>query len=126
MIIISSTKNITVTHGLSGVDNTNPAVVTGNNLNISSLWTKNSVDIKEGQHSYPAEIAEWPTVKMLEEQKIITIGKEIDEAQADAIDASNAKSFEAENATVDAASNIDKPSKRKSKKDDASAESVAD
>ena len=114
LVIISSTQNITVTHGLSGVDNTNPKVVTGNSLNVGALWTKDSVDIKIGQNKYPADIVDWPTVKMLAEKKIITIGAIVDDTVATEAETTAAKKFEAAEADVEAKSNIDTP-KRKSK-----------
>lgn len=112
-IIISSTKNITVTHSISGVDRTNYESHTGNNLNIAPMWTKNTVDIREGQHKYPAEIAEWPTVKMLEERKIITIGREADEDEASQEEIDAAKKFDEASSAIESAESATTKRRRK-------------
>lgn len=79
-ITISSKIDITVTLGLTNVDKTNYQSKVGNNLNIAPLWARTAVHIKQGKHQYPAEIAEWPTVKALEANDTFTIGRESDEA----------------------------------------------
>lgn len=78
-VTISSMVDITVTNSIGGEDHTNYNSHVGNNLNIAPTWTKCTVDIRKGAHNYPAEIAEWFVVKKLEEQKLITIGRETDE-----------------------------------------------
>lgn len=75
---IDSTIPITVTHTLKGVDKTNYESKTGNNLNVKPTWFKTAVQLKQGRHVYPAELAEWPTVKALHDSHKITIGRETD------------------------------------------------
>lgn len=78
-IIIDSKIDITVTNGLSSADKTNYGSKVGNNLNVQPLWTRTAVHIKAGKHVYPSEIADWQTVKTLEENNVFTLGREIDD-----------------------------------------------
>lgn len=75
---IHSTVNITVTPGLQYQDVTNPQAQVADRLKINPLWAKSTVDIKEGSHLYPVEIKKWSTVKALADEKVITIGEEVD------------------------------------------------
>ena len=51
-------------------------------------WPKHQVLIKAGAHRYPAEIVEWPSVKALAADKILTIGsvEEVDESNLDELE----------------------------------------
>lgn len=72
---IQSSITITVTMGLNNKDVTNPDAHVADRLKVSALWPKCTVQILAGAHWYPAEIAEWNTVKALEKDKILTIGE---------------------------------------------------
>lgn len=86
---IQSTMNITVTGGLFAQDVTNADAHVPDRLKVQPLWPKTMIDIKEGVGYYPAEIAEWKTVKNLEKDKILTIGGQFDEIPDDSgVDAS--------------------------------------
>ena len=76
---IQSNITITVTSGLQYEDVTNKDAHIPDRLKISPAWPKLTVLIEQGQHWYPGEIAEWNTVKALEEDKILTIGEFSDE-----------------------------------------------
>lgn len=80
---IQSTMNITVTGGLFAQDVTNADAHVPDRLKVQPLWPKTMIDIKEGVGYYPAEIAEWKTVKNLEKDKILTIGGQFDEIPDD-------------------------------------------
>ena len=72
---IQSEKTINVTAGLQHQDVTNPDAHIPDRLKVSPSWPKLTVLIKRGAHWYPAEIAEWNTVKALANDKILTIGE---------------------------------------------------
>lgn len=80
---IQSNTTIRVTTGLQNKDVTNPDAHVPDRLKINPEWPKYQVLIKQGAHKYPAEIVEWPTVKALAKDKIITIGSvsELDESE---------------------------------------------
>ena len=78
LIRIQSTKTIQVTCGLEHQDVTNPDAHVPDRLKVSAEWPKCMVLIKAGVGEYPAEIAEWATVKALAKDKIITIGEAIE------------------------------------------------
>lgn len=121
-VIIQSTKNISVTKSIKGIDRTNYNSHTGNNLNVAPMWTKNVVDIREGQHRYPAEILDWPSVKMLEEKQVITVGKIVDDANEE--EKAAAETFEAASTEIQNAIEADETKKRRRRKksDDSSDE----
>lgn len=75
---IQSSKTITVTSGLQYEDVTNKDARIDNQLRVSPEWPKYSVQILEGVHDYPAEIANWKTVKALVEAGIMTISQVIE------------------------------------------------
>lgn len=75
LIRIQSTKTITVTCGLEHKDVTNPDAHIPDRLKVSAEWPKCTVLIKAGVGDYPAEIAEWPTVKALVKDKVFTIAE---------------------------------------------------
>ena len=123
-VIIQSQKDITVTKSIKGVDRTNYNSHTGNNLNVAPVWTKNVVDIRVGQHRYPVDILDWPSVKMLEEKRVITVGKIVDDAEEK--EEAAAKEFEEATATVEALleDEVQKTRKRRKKSIESSEEQV--
>lgn len=74
MVQIHSNVTIRVTTGLQNQDVTNPDAHIPDRLKVNPEWPKYQVLIRAGQGSYPAEIAEWPSVKALAADKILTIG----------------------------------------------------
>ena len=78
MVKIHSTVTINVTTGLQNKDVTNPDAHVPDRLKISAEWPRHTVLIREGQHLYPVEIKAWNTVKALAEDKILTIGEEVE------------------------------------------------
>lgn len=82
---IQSTITITVVPGLHHKDVTNKDAHIPDRLKVSPLWPKATVMIRQGAHYYPAEIVEWPAVKALEKDGILTIGQ-IEEATGEVID----------------------------------------
>lgn len=105
LIEISSTTTIHVTCGTNALDVTNPDAHVADRLRVAPSWTKNIICIKEGKGEYPADIATWATVKALERDGVITIGRTIDtdDAKAEAECAEFArKQAEVEAATTEA------------------------
>ena len=84
LIEISSTTTIHVTCGANALDVTNPDAHVADRLRVAPSWTKNIICIKEGKGEYPADIATWATVKALERDGVITIGRTIDTDDAKA------------------------------------------
>lgn len=74
MVQIHSNVTIRVTTGLQNQDVTNPDAHIPDRLKVNPEWPKYQVLIRAGQGMYPAEIAEWPSVKALVADKILTIG----------------------------------------------------
>jgi len=74
MVQIHSNATIRVTTGLQNEDVTNPDAHIPDRLKVNPEWPKYQVLIRAGQGMYPAEIAEWPSVKALVADKILTIG----------------------------------------------------
>lgn len=72
---IQSQRNIQVTGGLSFLDMTDPKQAVANKLKVQPLWSKEKLKIRVGSAWYPSYITEWPTVKSLNKQGIITIGE---------------------------------------------------
>lgn len=72
---IQSNATINVTMGLQNQDVTNADAHVPDRLKVNPLWPKLTVLIRQGVHWYPSEIAEWPTVKALVEDKVLTIGE---------------------------------------------------
>lgn len=81
---IHSSVTINVTPGLQNQDVTNKDAHVPDRLKVSPLWPKLTVLIQAGEGIYPSEIANWPTVKALEHDKVLTIGQFLDNADADA------------------------------------------
>ena len=57
---------------------TNPDAHVPDRLKVSPNWPKGVYIINEGVGIYPSEIVQWPTVKALEKDKILTIGEYLD------------------------------------------------
>lgn len=76
---IQSNETIHVTCGLQNKDVTNADAHVPDRLKVSATWPKAIVLIQRGAHMYPSEIAEWPTVKALAKDKVLTIGEFTDE-----------------------------------------------
>lgn len=81
---IHSSVTINVTPGLQNQDVTNKDAHVPDRLKVSPLWPKLTVLIQAGEGVYPSEIAEWPTVKALEHDKLLTIGQYMDKADNEA------------------------------------------
>lgn len=79
-VTIQSSIDIAVTAGLQALDVTNKDAHVPDRLKVQALWPRLSVMIYKGVGKYPAEIAEWESVKALAENKILTIGAISDEA----------------------------------------------
>lgn len=77
---IQSTTTINVTMGLQNQNVTNKDAHIPDRLRVNPLWPKCTCLIKEGVGLYPSEIAEWPSVQSLHNQKILTIGEFTDDA----------------------------------------------
>lgn len=78
-VTIQSNVTIQVTPGLQNKDVTNPDAHVADRLKVSPSWPRAMVLILKGQHRYPSEIAEWPTVKALQKDKVLSIGTFVDE-----------------------------------------------
>lgn len=85
---IQSSVTIRVTTGLQNKDVTNPDAHVADRLKVNPEWPKHQVLIQAGAHRYPAEIVEWPSVKALATDKILTIGsiEEVDESNLDELE----------------------------------------
>lgn len=85
---IQSDVTIRVTTGLQNKDVTNPDAHVPDRLKVNPEWPKHQVLIRKGAHRYPAEIAEWTSVKALAKDKVLTIGsiEEVDEDKLDEIE----------------------------------------
>ena len=84
-VTIHSKITINVTAGLQLEDVTNPDAHVADRLKVNPLWPKTKVLIKEGVGVYPAYIAEWNTVKLLQKDKYLTIGEYLDTAEAEVV-----------------------------------------
>lgn len=78
LVQIQSNITVKVTAGLQCQDVTNPDAHVADRLKVAPLWPKHTILIRQGAHNYPAEIKEWPTVKALAKDKVLTIGQEFD------------------------------------------------
>lgn len=78
MVQIQSSVTIRVTAGLQHQDVTNPDAHVPDRLKVAPTWPKHTVLIREGAHNYPADIKEWPAVKALAADKVLTIGQEFE------------------------------------------------
>lgn len=77
-VYIQSTISIMVTAGLQYDDVTNPDAHIPDRLKVNPVWPKLRIMIKAGRHVYPKLVTEWPTVKALVKDGILTIGEEVD------------------------------------------------
>lgn len=75
VVRIQSSMTITVTSGLQCKDVTNKDAHVADRLKIAPEWPKYSIQILEGVGEYPAEIAEWDTVKALVEAGVMTVSQ---------------------------------------------------
>lgn len=80
---IQSNITINVTAGLQLEDVTNPDAHVADRLKVNPLWPKTKILIKAGVGVYPAYIAEWNTVKLLQKDKYLTIGEYCDGPEND-------------------------------------------
>ena len=80
---IQSNQNISVTAGLQHEDVSNPDAHIPDRLKINPQWPKLTCLIKQGAGIYPAYIVDWPTVKALAHDKVLTIGEFVDNANAE-------------------------------------------
>ena len=124
---ISSTINITVTNGLTAVDKTDKANVSENKFNVQETWSKNSVSIKKGVGNYPKVICDWETVKVLQANKILTIGQDVPAKEVTEEEASNASKLatalsQAKAEATDVAEDTGRKGKHKTADDAAAAE----
>lgn len=71
---IQSTKNINVVGGLQTLDMSSE-VPGHERLNSKPMWTNLTILIKQGAHFYPGIVAEWESVKTLQNKEILTIGQ---------------------------------------------------
>lgn len=103
VVRIQSSMTITVTSGLQCKDVTNKNAHVADRLKISPEWPKYSIQILEGVAEYPAEIAEWDTVKALVDAGIMTVTnviegnakqEDIEKAQALKVKESKKKSLD--------------------------------
>lgn len=78
---IQSNVTIMVTAGLQHDDVTNPSANIPDRLKVNPAWPRLTILIKQGAHWYPSEIAEWPTVKSLQKDKVLTIGEYSDKPE---------------------------------------------
>lgn len=78
-VFIQAEKAINVTSGLDLENVTNPSLPVKDNMKIKPLWPTTTVMLLEGKHIYPSIVAEFKTVKSLEKQGFLTIGKDTDE-----------------------------------------------
>lgn len=72
---IQSSTTIMVTAGLQADNVTNKDAHVPDRLKVNPLWPRMTVLIHAGAHWYPSEIAEWPSVKALSNDKVLTIGE---------------------------------------------------
>ena len=72
---IQSSQTIRVTSGLQYEDYTKQQSDVPNRMKVAPQWNKLMVLITTGQHTYPAEVAEWKTVKNLAKEGVLTIGE---------------------------------------------------
>lgn len=81
---IQSNSTINVTAGLHSQDVTNPDAHVPDRLKVNPAWPKCTCLIRQGVGIYPSEIVEWPSVKALARDKVLTIGEYLDKPETDA------------------------------------------
>ena len=77
---IQSSTTIMVTAGLQNQDVTNADAHIPDRLKVNPLWPKMTCLIKTGVGVYPSDIVEWPVVKSLVKDNVLTIGEYLDTA----------------------------------------------
>lgn len=80
---IQSNINIEVTAGLQHQDHSMPDANIPDRLKIAPMWNMATCFIQVGAHFYPAVIAEWPTVKSLQEHGQLSISGFFDNADGE-------------------------------------------
>lgn len=78
-VYIQSSTSIMVTAGLQNENVTNPDAHIPDRLKVNPLWPKLRIMIKQGRHIYPKLITEWPAVKALVKDSILTIGEDVED-----------------------------------------------
>lgn len=78
---IQSSMTINVTSGLQAKDVTNADAHIPDRLKVNPAWPKATCLILAGAGVYPACVAEWPAVKALAKDKVLTIGEYLDNAE---------------------------------------------
>lgn len=73
-ITILASRTIYVTKDLNCVDYTDRNAAKENKLNVKPVWTGSRIKLAKGTFDYPAEIAEWFSVKQLAKDGTISIG----------------------------------------------------
>ena len=76
---IQSEVDIMVSAGLQSINMSNKDAHVADRLNVKSAWVGTRVLITKGMGYYPAEIKTWDSVKALANDKLLTIGEEVDE-----------------------------------------------
>lgn len=99
-VYIQSDMSIMVTAGLQNDNVTNPDAHVPDRLKVNPLWPKLRIMLKRGQHIYPSFIVDWPTVKALVKDGIITIGNYVDSPNDESMEA-KAKDLKDELAKVE-------------------------
>lgn len=80
---IQSSVNVNVTAGLQCKDVTNADAHIPDRLKVNPAWPKATCLIRAGAGIYPSCITEWPTVKALAKDKVLTIGEFLDSPETD-------------------------------------------
>lgn len=86
-VYIQSAISIVVTAGLQNENVTNLDSDIPNRLKVNPTWHKLKLMVKAGRHIYPSLITEWPSVKALVKDGILTIGEETDTDDGSIIEA---------------------------------------
>lgn len=76
---IQSKINVQVAAGLQCKDVTNPDAHVPDRLKVAATWPKTLIMIKQGVGFYPIQIKDWPSVKNLEKDEILSIAGEYEE-----------------------------------------------
>ena len=82
---IQSSATVRVTSGLQYQDFTKQNSDVPNRMKVAPEWQNAMCLIKMGQHVYPSEIIEWPTVKLLQKDGVLTIGEFVDDAEDEVV-----------------------------------------
>lgn len=70
---IQSNRKLTVFGSLDSLDVTNPKELVPNKLRVKPMWQNTMIELVKGVGYYPAEVAEWGTIKCLIADKVITL-----------------------------------------------------